>query len=431
MTDRMTREPSEARDTTVPGAVPVPLRTNMDFVRLWVGAGISRFGTTVSVVAYPMLVLWQTGSASATGYVGFAGALPNLLVQLPAGALVDRWNRRQVLLWCDAIRLLAFAAVGVAASAGRVWVPLVMAAAFTEGTLGIFYQRAEQAAVRRVVPDTQLPAALAQNQARGAAIGLLGQPLSGLLFTLVRWLPFAFTAVADAAALLCLAFLRRDLRPTRAERPGRLHVEIKDGVAWLWRRPFLRIMTAVFAGSNLIFQALGLTLMVLIKENGGTPAVLGVVFAVAGIGSLLGAVAASWWSARFSLYTTALLGHLVWLVLMPAMTLLTSPVPIALAATGIMFVASLFNVTGNVYMARITPDELQGRVTGTSAFVTSGANALGSLLGGYALVHLGATRTGAVIGGLVLLLTLTVAFSPTVRAEPRQGTPRPSSPGGE
>ncbi|WP_078852057.1 MFS transporter [Streptomyces sp. NRRL B-3229] len=419
MTDRVTLETPETDVTAQPDTAVVPLRRNMDFIRLWVGAGISRFGTSVSVVAYPMLVLWQTGSAAATGSVGFAGALPNLLVQLPAGALVDRWDRRRVLMWCDALRLLAFTAVGVAAFAGRVWVPLVMAAAFIEGTLGIFYQRAEQAAVRRVVPDTQLPAALAQNQARGAAIGLLGQPLSGLLFTVVRWLPFAFTAVANAVALLCLVLIRRDLSVARTEPPARLHIEIKDGIAWLWRRPFLRIMTAVFAGSNLAFQVLGLTLMVLIKDNGGSPAVLGLVSAVAGIGALLGAFAASWWSARFSLYTTAVLGHLVWLVLMPALTLLTSPVAIGLVAGGIMFVASLFNVTGNVYMARTIPDDLQGRVTGTSAFLTSGANALGSLLGGYALAGLGAVRTGAAVGALVLLLTVTVAFSPTVRAESR------------
>ncbi|MFF2125811.1 MFS transporter [Streptomyces olivochromogenes] len=418
MTDPITRDTPETDGAAAPDLVP--LRRNMDFVRLWVGAGISRFGTTVSVVAYPMLVLWQTGSAAATGYVGFAGALPNLLVQLPAGALVDRWDRRKVLLWCDVMRLLAFTTVALAAHAGRVWVPLVMAAAFVEGTLGIFYQRAEQAAVRKVVPDEQLPAALSQNQARGAAIGLLGQPLSGLMFTLVRWLPFAFTAVANLIGVLCLILIRRDLRAVRTEAPKRLHVDIKDGIAWLWRRRFLRIMTGVFAGSNLVFQVLGLTLMVVVKENGGTPAVLGLVSAVAGVGALLGAVAAGWWSARFSLYTTAVLGHLVWLLLMPVLALLSSPVAIALVATGIMFVASLFNVTGNVYMARTIPDELQGRVMGTSAFLTSGANALGSLVGGYALAHLGTSWTGAAIGALVLFLTVVVAFSPTVRAETRR-----------
>ncbi|MFJ2575157.1 MFS transporter [Streptomyces halstedii] len=418
MTDR-TIDAAPRQEEGPGGAPAVPLRRNKDFIRLWVGAGISRFGTTVSVVTYPLLVLWQTDSAAAIGYVGFAGALPNLLVQLPAGALVDRWDRRKVMLWCDGIRLLAFLAVGAAAFAGQVWVPFVMAAAFVEGSLGIFYQRAEQAVVRNVVPPGQLPAALSQNQARGAAIGLLGQPLSGLMFTMSRWMPFAFTAVANVIGLLCVLFLRRDLRPARTEPPKSLHVDIKDGIRWLWRRRFLRVMTAVFAGSNLAFQVLGLTMMVVVKDNGGTPAVLGVVASVAGIGALLGAVVAGWWAARFSLYTTAVLGHLAWLVLMPSMAFLTSPVAIAAVAAGNMFVASLFNVTGNVYMTRTTPDELQGRVMGTSAFLTSGANALGSLVGGYALAWAGVSWTGVAMGALILALTVTVVFSPSVRAEAR------------
>ncbi|MFJ8433469.1 MFS transporter [Kitasatospora sp. NPDC094019] len=396
-----------------------PLRANKDFLRLWIGAGVSRFGSTVSMVAYPMLVLWQTGSATATGAVGFAATLPNLLVQLPAGALVDRWDRRRVMLWCDLVRLLAFAAVAVAAWRGEVWLPLVLAAAFVEGTLGILYGTAEQAAVRSVVPVGQLPAALSQNQARGAAIGLLGQPLSGLVFTLVRWLPFALTAVLNAVALACLLLIRRDLRPVRTEPPKRLHVDVKDGLVWLWRRRFLRIMTGVFAGSNLVFQVLGLTLMVVIKENGGTPTVLGVVSAVGGTGALLGALAAGWWSARFGLYTTAVLGHVIWLVLIPLLAVQHEVVVIAAVATVVMFVASVFNVSASVYMARTTPEELQGRVMGTSAFLTSGANALGSLLGGYALAHLGAARTGLGIGAVLLVLTLTVVLSPTVRAETR------------
>lgn len=166
-----------------------------------------------------------------------------------------------------------------------------------------------------------------------------------------------------------------------------------------------------------MFQVLGLTLMVVIKENGGTPTVLGVVSAVGGTGALLGALAAGWWSARFGLYITAVLGHLVWLVLIPLLAVQHDVVVIAAVAAVVMFVASVFNVSGSVYMARTTPEELQGRVMGTSAFLSSGANALGSLLGGYALAHLGAARTGLGIGAVLLVLTLTVALSPTVRAE--------------
>ncbi|MEV7024080.1 MFS transporter [Kitasatospora sp. NPDC093558] len=404
------------------------VRGNPDFVRLWIGAGISRFGSCVGMIAYPMLVLWQTGSAAASGYVAFAATLPNLLLQLPAGALVDRWDRRKAMLGCDAVRLLVFAGMAGAVAGHWVPVPLVMAAAFVEGALGIFYQSAEQVAVRHVVPAGQLPSAFARNQARGSAIGLLGQPLGGLLFGVTRWFPFAVTALAQLVALACLALIRKDLRPVRTAAPKRLHVEVAEGVRWLWRNRFLRVMSAVFAGSNLLFQVLNLTVMVVVKEHGGTPAQLGLVSGAAGIGGLLGAMAAGWWSARVGLHATSVIGHAVWVVLMPLVAFLSDPVAIALDAAGIMFVAGLFTVCGNVYLAWATPGELQGRVLSSSAFLTSGANALGALVGGYMLAGLGPARTGLVITAVLVLLTVTVAVSPSVRAAGRMSGPAGEEP---
>src|SRR5436190_24291081 len=88
-------------------AVPTPLSKNKSFILLWTGAGISILGSRISAIAYGLVVLWATKSPTLTSLVTFAALLPFLVTQLPAGALVDRWNRRTVMIGCDLGRVVA------------------------------------------------------------------------------------------------------------------------------------------------------------------------------------------------------------------------------------------------------------------------------------------------------------------------------------
>src|SRR4051794_30753186 len=87
---------------------------NRDFILLWSGQVVSTIGTRVTSVAYPLLVLAQTHSPAKAGLVGFAQSLPYMLFYLPAGALVDRWNRKRVMLVSDAGRALALGSLAIA-----------------------------------------------------------------------------------------------------------------------------------------------------------------------------------------------------------------------------------------------------------------------------------------------------------------------------
>lgn len=398
----------------------VPLRRNADFIRLWVSAGVSRLGTSLTMAAFPLLVLWHTGSAAETGLVTFAAALPGLLVQLPSGALVDRLDRRRLMIGCDVLGVLVVGSVAAAELAGRFWLPHLMAAAFLQASVTIVHQLSERATVRHVVSPGQLSAALAQNEARGAAIGLLGQPGGSALFTLARWLPFTANALANLVALALLLLIRRRFAAEPETGPREpLHVEVTAGVRWLWQRRFLRTMVGIFAGSNLVFQVLLLAVMVIVHGGGHSPAVVGVVVGAGGVGGVLGALCASWWLRRASLYRTVVTGFAVWTVLVPLSVLARSPVVLVATLAGISFVASLFNVAGSIYQMRVTPDALQGRVNGATGALSSAASALGALGGGWLLDRAGLTTTGVGVGVVVLLLTLAAAASPVVRAEGR------------
>ncbi|WP_158709753.1 MFS transporter, partial [Streptomyces sp. NRRL S-15] len=194
-----------------------PLRRNRDFLLLWSGSAVAIIGSTASTVAYPLLVLAVTGSASAAGLVGFVVLLPALLLQLPAGVLVDRWNRKRVMIWCDALRAVGASTVVLALLAGELRLAHVLVVGFAEGTLTVLNGLASTAAVPNVVHPSQLSVALAGNEARGRAATMIGTPLGGILFGLGRAVPFVLETFAYLVSLVSLLCIRKDFQ---AARPG-------------------------------------------------------------------------------------------------------------------------------------------------------------------------------------------------------------------
>jgi MFS family permease len=392
-----------------------PLRSNRDFLLLWTGAGLSLLGSRVGSVAYPLLVLWHTGSASAAGLVGFATQLPQLLVQLPAGAFVDRWDRRRVMIASDLGRCLLVSSVAVAVVFGRVWVLHLMVVAFLEVSLTVFYRLAERAAVRNLVSAQELPTAMSQNEARGRAATLLGQPGGSLLFTATRWAPFAFTAVAHLASLVTLVMIRTPMQQPREPLRRNLRQEIGQGIAWVRRQSFLRAVMVLVAVTNVFFQGLSLALIVIIHDQGAAPWVVGLTLGVSGIGGALGALSATWWTRRVSLPAVLIGGLAAWTVLMPLVAVVREPVLLGILYAGMSYVGGLFNVTGGVYQVQITPDGLQARVNSVLTLIGSGANSLGMLAGGFLLGSAGVAGTALGIGAGMLMLLIGSLLSPTVR----------------
>src|SRR2546429_9867355 len=102
---------------SVPAAIEDhPLRRNRDFNLLWVGQVVSELGANVSAIAFPLLVFATTGSPARAGIVAAAGNLPELVLAVPAGALVDRWDQKRVMIVADCGGAAAFGSLGLAVS---------------------------------------------------------------------------------------------------------------------------------------------------------------------------------------------------------------------------------------------------------------------------------------------------------------------------
>src|SRR5216684_1890701 len=194
-----------------------PLRHNRDFALLWTGQVLSALGSEASLVAFPLLTLAVTGSAAAAGLVGFANTVPVLLFYLPIGVLVDRHDRRAIMLVSSALGLVSMGTLGVVTAVGVVSLTQIIIVAFLAGTATILYQVAETGALPNVVAPEQLNDAIALNEARAYTARLAGPPVGGVLFGLGRSLPFLVDAASYAAIGVNVLLLRSPLQAIRSE----------------------------------------------------------------------------------------------------------------------------------------------------------------------------------------------------------------------
>jgi MFS family permease len=405
-----------ARAGTQGAAPPQPLHRNRDFMVLWTSQVVSTVGTRVSGIAYPLLVLAITGSPAQAGIVGFAQTLPFLVLFLPAGALVDRWDRRRIMLACEIVRTAALGSVAATTILGVVAVPQLVIVALVEGSCFVFFDLCEGAALPRLVSAEQLPAAIAQNQARTQGADLVGQPLGGLLFGLGRAIPFAFDAVSYLISFVALVTIRKPLQAIRSEAPADLRAEIVEGMRAVWWQPFLRISVLVVGAQNFAWNALTLTLIVRAKDLGAEPALIGTMFAFMGGGALVGAATAPWIQARMTTRTLLVVISWLWAGLFLAMAGLSNVLALG-AAAGLGSIAGpIFNVAFGSEVYRITPDRLIGRVRSVAKAIAWGTIPLGALAAGFLASGVGAQAAMAVLATVLVVPALAATLAPGMRA---------------
>jgi predicted MFS family arabinose efflux permease len=197
------------------------------------------------------------------------------------------------------------------------------------------------------------------------------------------------------------------------------------GIRWLWRQKFLRAAVIAIAASNLLFQALTLVIVVSATGRGISPAVVGLLFIGAGIGGVLGSLAASWLRTRLSLSAVVIGVNWIWAVLTPLIAIAGNPVLVGAVFAAMAFAGPLWNVMVAAHQLKITPEHLLARVGGAIGTIAFGALSIGSLLAGVLLSAFGPVRAGLVLGGLMALVALMVTVSPAVRHASREGDAAP------
>lgn len=379
---------------------------------------LSDLGTRISGIAFPLLVLALTGSPAKAGVVEFFATLPLFVLTLPAGAFADRWNRKRTMIVCDSVRCLAYATLVAAIAARQVWFTHLCVVALVDGIGYVFVSVSERSALRHVVPDEQLPDALARNQAREYASLLAGTPLGGVLYAAGRAVPFLVDAVSYFVSVISLLFIRAQLQGERTVAPQRLATEIREGVGWFWRQPFIRTTSLLVTGSDFTLNALFLVVIVIARERGASPALIGAMFAFLGVGGILGAAVAPRLSRALPMRVVVVATMWTVAALVPFIALVPGSVTPGLFYGAMFLLHPTWNAVVGAYRLRVTPHELLGRVASVTMLLSLGSVPFAGLLAGVFLSTIGSTATVFVFFGVMLVVATCAFASRAVRQVP-------------
>lgn len=388
---------------------------NRDYMLLWSGQTVSSVGTQVSGIAFPLLILAITGSPAQAGVAYALRSLPYIVFSLPVGALIDRWDRKRVMILCDIGRAIALGSIPIALALGWLTIWQLYAVALVEGTLFVFFNLAEVACLPRVVSTEQLPAATAQNQATEATASLVGPSLSGVLYLAGQALPFLADAVSYMASVISLFFIRAQFQIERVAKPRRLRVEIGEGLSWLWRQPLIRYIAFLTGGLNFVTAGSPLIVIVLAQHQGASPAVIGFIFAIGGIGGIVGSVIAPILQKRLR-FGTAIIGTVwFWALLWPFYAIAPNALLLGIISALTFTIGPLYNVVQFSYRLSLIPDELQGRVNSVFRLLAFGFQPLGAGLAGVLLQTIQPVPTVLVLFGVQLVLAALTTMNRHVR----------------
>jgi len=394
-----------------------PLRKNRDFVLLQAGQMLSTLGSSASQIAYPLLVLALTHSPAKAGVVGFAAFAPYVAFGLLAGVAAHRWNRTRVMIGKDAVRVLAMTSIVVALALGSLTFAQIAIVALVEGSAFVFFNIAEVGALRSVVPTRQLPDAAAAEQARMSVVTLAGPPLGGALFGFARSLPFLADAVSYAFSIVSLIAMRTPFQEARERDTTPVRTQIREGVSWLWRQPYLRTSALIFGGNNFVWQGVILLFVVVARRHGLSGGVIGALIAGFGACSLLGSLTAPRASRLLSVRGIMLLNQ--WLTGLFVLYLAwPSPYVVVVAVLPAGFVVPWMNAVIIGYRTAVTPDHLIGRVSSVARNLAFIGMPLGPLATGLLIGAYGTSVTVAVLASLAGALAAWSTLSPSIRNAP-------------
>lgn len=413
--------PEKLRATSQPG-----------FIKFWIGQTISSFGSQISGLALPVIaVTMLSASEFQMGLLGAANTSAFLIFGLLAGALVDRWIKRRVMIVADLIRMIAIGLIPLLWFAGVLNVYHLIVLGAVISIASVFFDVSYQSYIPILMPREYIGVANSRLELTAQISGVASPGLVGYLLTLIKApVILIFDAISFLVSAVSLLLIKdREIpKPKTDRRP--INQEIAEGLKFVWNQKLIRAISFTTATSNL-FSTIGGTLFAIyfFRENylGFNTAAFGLLTAMGSVGGLLGAATTPKLIKIFgegpliviSAITsglTALLVPLSWFV-SREFTL-----PMLLVNTFmIAFTVLTYNITQVTARQRLCPEALLGRMNASIRFMVWGVMPIGALISGSLGEILGVVPTLVIgaVGGL--LASSFVFFSPirTMREMPR------------
>lgn len=383
------------------------------FARLWAASTLSALGSGLATVAAPLFVASRTDDPLVVAAASAVAWLPWLLFALPGGVLVDRMDRRRLMIVIDLVRVVALAVLATAIMSGRAGVVLLYVVLFVVNTGEIVFRSASQAMLPTVVPRHRLERA---NGWLGGGTtlmnGMLAGPLGGFLFALSAGSPFLVNAVTYALSAVLVALIGGDFRAAatdpRVRATRSMRTEIVEGLRWLAHQRLLRTMAVLIGLLNVTLTAALAVLVLLAAERLRLGSVgYGLLFTCMAVGGVLGALLGDRLIAWISPTWTIRVGLLIEAGLHLALAASRSTIVVGIALFAFGVHSALWNIVANSLRQRLTPPTLQGTGRQYEPLRGGGGNCVGALLGGLLAARFGITAPYWV--GLVVAIGVSAA----------------------
>lgn len=357
---------------------------NRNFLLLWQGQVISSIGDVVYEIALGFWILAVTGSTALMGTLMAASVIPRVLVSPFAGVVVDRSDRKWLIVFTDLIRAMAVIFVAVAAFQGWVQIWMVFAAGVVIGLCGAFFSPAISSALPDLVPHTKLMQANSIYSMVYSASGILGNSLGGFLYSLLGGpLMFLINGLSFLYATLSVLFVRIP-KITRQRPPQHFFADMKDGYRFVWRWRNLRWLIFFAACANFFATVAIVAIIPLFQQTPGLgPAYYGVVMALLAGGELAGMLGTYAIpiraGLRYRIFLFSALLTFLFLALFPVF------LNIPFMAT-VAFLGGLFNAVVNVLLQTVmqlnVPADMRGKVFSLLGALSQGLVPIAMALGG-------------------------------------------------
>ncbi|MDQ2745376.1 MAG: MFS transporter [Chloroflexota bacterium] len=371
------------------------------------------------LIATPLLVLALTGSATQAGLTAAFGGIPSLLLGLPAGALIDRWNRKAIMMVADTVRFLAVGSVPLTYALGHLSMPQLYLVAMVSSAAAVFFDNAEVSSLPRVVPHDQLARASAFNETGGWLAATLGPGLGGFIISLARTtlagavLANLVNSLSLVISVLSLAVIGIPFQEERTVAPwSALRSEMVEGLRFLWQHRQLRDLTLFAAVQMVLGGPATLAVIVLARNDLHSDArTIGLIFSALSLGGLLGSILAPWLIARCKAGHIIVGAVAVQALAVPLLAAAVAPWMVIAGWTILVLVGPAYEATQQAYRLTVTPDGLRGRVNSVYGLLVSGTEPLTLALTGLLLAALGPRALlwllAAVVMGAVIAAVLT------------------------
>jgi len=376
-------------------------------------------GFAVTVVAVVML----SATEGEMGILNAANTAAFLVVGLLAGAWVDRWVKRRVMIIADLVRMVMMALIPILYFAGslQIWHLIVIGAVV--GVATVFFDVAYQSVIPILFKSEHIAPANSALETSSQISHISGPPIAGSLIAFMTApVVLIFDAVSFGISALTLSFIKDDEKPKPLEDRRPLHKEIAEGVKFVWNEPIIRAVSFCTSSTNL-FNTIGTTLMgiYVLRELEISLPVFGLIMTIAGVGGLLGASLSAKlaaWIGEGQLIAVSAFGSAAAFMMVPLTGVVDhfwAPFILAAIEFAISFFVLTYNITQVSARQRICPKPLLGRMNASIRFFVWGVMPIGALLAGVLGTAFGAFTT-IVIGGVgMLFASLFVILHPLAR----------------